>query len=101
VVTWLTIIFLVSAVVHLPGPAFVRRAYEQWEYPPKFYRVTGLIQLLIALFLAVPQTRIWGVILAVLATCVAEITLLKNEQYIWSVPGIVVMIALIPAAFAI
>ena len=100
-VAWLTIIFLVSAVVQLLSPVFVRRAYEHWEYPPKFYRVTGLIQLLIALFLAVPQTRIWGVILAVLVLFVAEITLLKNEQYMWSVPGIVVMIALIPAAFAI
>ena len=101
VLVWLTIIFLVSAVVQLPGPAFVRRAYRQWEYPPKFYRVTGLVELVIALFLAVPQTRIWSVMLAVLVTFVAEVTLLKNEQYVWSVPGIVVMIALVPAAFAI
>ena len=100
-IVWLTIIFLVSAVVQLLGPAFVRRAYKQWEYPPKFYRVTGLIELLIALFLAVPQTRVWGVTLAVFVIFMAEITLLKNEQYMWSLPGIVVMIALVPAAFAI
>ena len=51
--------------------------------------------------LAFPQTRIWGVVLAVLVTFAAEITLLKNEQYMWSVPGIVLMIALVPAALAI
>ena len=101
VIVWLTIIFLISGVVQLPGPAFVRRAYKHWEYPPKFYRVTGFIQLLIALFLAVPQTRIWGVMLAVLVTFAAEITLLKNEQYVWSVLGFVMMLALVPAAFAI
>jgi DoxX-like family len=101
VVVWLTIIFLVSAVIQLPGPAFVRRAYKRWEYPPKFYRVTGFVELLIALFLTLPQTRIWGVMLAVLVIFVAEITLLKNEQYMWSVLGFVLMLALVPAALAI
>ena len=101
VVVWLTIIFLVSAVIQLPGPAFVRRAYKRWEYPPKFYRVTGFIELLIALFLTLPQTRIWGVMLAVLVIFVAEITLLKNEQYMWSALGFVLMLALVPAALAI
>jgi hypothetical protein len=101
VIVWLTIIFFVSAAVQLPGPAFVRRAYKLWDYPPKFYRVTASTELLIALFLAIPQTRIWGVVLAVLVTFVAEVTLLKNRQYMWSIPGIVVMIALVPATFAI
>jgi len=101
VVVWLAIIFLIGAVVQLPGPGFVRRAYKQWEYPPKFYRVTGFLELLIALFLVVPQTRIWGVFLAILVTFAAEITLLKNAQYMWSVLGLVVMVALVPAAIAI
>jgi hypothetical protein len=101
VVVWLTIIFSVSAVIQLPGPAFVRRAYKRWEYPPKFYRVTGSIELLIALFLTLPQTRIWGVMLAVLVIFVAEITLLKNEQYMWSALGFIMMLALVPAALAI
>ena len=101
IVALLTTIFLVSAAVQLPGPAFVRRAYTQWEYPPKFYRVTGLIQLLIALFLAVPQTRIWGVLLAALVTFAAEVTLLKNEQYMWSILGLIVMLALVPATFTV
>ncbi len=101
VVVLLTIFFLISAVIQLPGPAFVRRAYKRWEYPPKFYRVTGAIELLIALFLTLPQTRIWGVMLAVLVIFVAEITLLKNEQYMWSVLGFFLMLALVPAALAI
>jgi hypothetical protein len=100
-VVWLTIIFSVSAAIQLPGPAFVRRAYKRWEFPPKFYRVTGSIELLIALFLTLPQTRIWGVMLAILVIFVAEITLLKNQQYIWSALGFIMMLALVPAAFAI
>lgn len=101
VVVLLTIFFVISAVIQLPGLAFVRRAYNRWGYPPKFYRVTGAIELLIALFLTLPQTRIWGVTLAVLVIFVAELTLLKNGQYMWSVLGFVLMLALVPAALAI
>jgi hypothetical protein len=96
----LSIIFGVAAIVHLAGPGFVRRAYERWEFPPKFYRVTGLTELLVAVFLADPPTRLWGIALGGFVTFMAEITLLSHRQYIWSVPGILLMVALVPATLA-
>ncbi len=94
----LSIVFGLGAVVHLAGPGFVQRAYGRWDFPRKFYRVTGFIELLTAFFLAIPQTRVWGVALAYLVTFVAVVILLAHRQYVWSAPGIVLMAALVPAA---
>jgi len=92
--------FALSALVHLAGPRFIREAYDRWDFPPKFYRVTGIIELLAAAFLANPITRIWGVALAALTMFVAVVTLLSNRQYAYTVPGIIVMVALIPASLS-
>ncbi|SRR5258706_1337710 len=97
----LAIIFGSGAFVQLAGPPFVQRAYRRWDFPPKFYRVVGLVELLIALFLAIPQTRIWGVTLAAIVTFNAVVALLNHRQYFWSVPGILLMallVSLVPAA---
>src|SRR5580698_2424507 len=93
-------VFALSALIHLAGPAFVRRAYERWHFPPKFYRVTGVVELLAAAFLANPITRIWGVALAGLVTFTAVITLLNNRQYVYTLPGILVLVALVPASLS-
>ena len=45
-------IFTASALLHLAAPAFIRNAYERWGFPPKFYRVTAVVELLAAAFLA-------------------------------------------------
>jgi len=96
----LTSIFFIGAAIQLVGPGFVRRAYKRWDLPPRFYRVTGVIELLTALLLVTPQTRIWGLILGGLVTFAAEITLLNHRQYFWAMPGILLMAALIPAGLA-
>jgi hypothetical protein len=96
----LTSIFFVSAAIQLAGPGFVRRAYKRWDFPPKFYRVTGFVELLTALFLVTPQTRIWGAILGGLVTFAAEVTLLNHRQYFWAMPGVLLLVALIPAGLA-
>jgi hypothetical protein len=93
-------VFAASALVHLAAPGFIRRAYELWGFPPKFYRVTGVIELFVAAFLAFPITRIWGVALAALIMFVAIVKLLDSRQYAYTIPGIAVLIALIPASLA-
>jgi hypothetical protein len=93
-------IFLVSAVTNLIALEFVRRAYDEWGFPPKFYRVTGVVELLVAAFLAIPKTHIWGVALGAIVTFVAVSTLLKHQRYVCSLPGMVIMLFLIPVAAA-
>ncbi|MGN6150019.1 MAG: DoxX family protein [Rhizomicrobium sp.] len=92
--------FATSGLLHLAGPRFIREAYERWNFPRKFYRVTGIVEVLTAAFLANPLTRLWGIALAALTMFVAVVTLLNNKQYAYTVPGILVMLALIPAALS-
>src|ERR1700759_2990985 len=94
------VMFAAAGAVQIAGPAFVQRAYERWEMPRKFYRVTGGLELIAALFLSNAETRIWGVILGAIVTFGAVVTLLKNEQYGWSIPGMMLLMALMPASLA-
>jgi hypothetical protein len=86
--------FGAAGLVQLAGPGFVRRAYRRWEMPPQFHRVIGALMLLATFFLTLPNTRIWGVVLAGLINFFAVVTLLKNRVYGWALPGLAVAIAL-------
>jgi len=92
----LSTIFGIGAALHLARPNFLRRAYDRLEIPSGFYRATGIIGLLIAVFLAIPQTRIWGVIIAELLTVNAVILILGRGKFVWSLLGIAIMVALVP-----
>ena len=96
----IAVLFAIAGAIQLAGPAFVRRAYERWEMPRKFYRVTGALELIAALFLVNAETRVWGVALGAIITFNAIVTLLKSEQYGWTVPGILLLVALVPASLA-
>jgi hypothetical protein len=97
----IAIVFAIAGAFQIVGPAFVQRAYERWEMPRKFYRVTGAIELTTALFLVNAETRVWGIVLGAIVTFSAIVTLLKNELYGWSVPGIFLLAAFVPASLAI
>jgi hypothetical protein len=86
--------FAAAGLVQLAGAGFVRRAYRRWELPPRFHRVIGALMVLAAFFLTVPNTRLWGVVLAGLINFAAVVTLLKNREYGWALPGLAVAIAL-------
>ncbi|MDE1985126.1 MAG: DoxX family protein [Alphaproteobacteria bacterium] len=101
VATLLAAIFAVSGLVQLIGPGFVREAYRRWEFPPGFYRVTAVLDLLAAVFLAVPETRLWGIGLAGMITFAAVATLLGHRKYLYAVPGLILLIALAPAALSV
>jgi hypothetical protein len=93
----LSAIFAASAVVHVSGAGFIRKAYRRWRFPPNFHRVVGVLNLLIAAFLAMPVTRIWGAALASVVMFAAVVTLLNHRQYAYSLPGMVLMALLVPA----
>ena len=93
-------VFLLAALVNLTGSSVVRAAYRAWDYAPNFYRVVGVIELLAALFLTLPQTRIWGVILGGGIAFFSVVALLKHGRYAWSLPAMLLLAALVPATFA-
>jgi hypothetical protein len=93
-------LFGASALLHLVGPAFVRRAYARWGFPTEFHRVAGVAELVTAVFLAESITRLWGVVLGGMVVSVTVITLLKNRQYAWTIPALCVLVALAPASLS-
>jgi hypothetical protein len=50
-----------------------------------------------AAFLAVSQTRLWGVALGSFMLCGATVTLLDHRKYLYAVPNILLLAALAPA----
>ena len=93
-------IFGLSGLLHLLGLNRVKRAYARADFAPGYYRVSGTLQLLAAIFLALPITRIWGVVLAGLLTFAAMVILLSRRQYAYSLPGLLLLAALVPASLA-
>jgi hypothetical protein len=97
VALFLACLFLMAGVVHIAGPRALRLVYRRWQFASSFRYVAGAVQLLTALFLAVPQTRFWGGALAATILFTAVVSLLNHGKYLYAIPAILVMIALVPA----
>jgi hypothetical protein len=59
--------------------------------------LVGIIQGMTALFLAVPQVRIWGGILGAMLLFFITVGLLNRGKYAYAVPAMLLMVALAPA----
>jgi hypothetical protein len=92
--------FALAGLINLSGSTHLRAVYRIWHYPHNFYRIVGSAQLMTALFLIVPETRIWGIGAGGMIIFVATVTLLYHRQYVWSLPAIVLLMGLIPALMA-
>ena len=96
----LAVIFAINGAVDFAGSGYIRARFRQWRHPRQFYRVMGVLQLITALFLAMPQLRIWGIVLAGITTFFGVVTLLNHRQWSWAVAGMLIMAALVPVSFA-
>ena len=97
----LVFVYLVAGSANLIGGSFVRRLFSRWHYPGQFHRVVGALELLSVAFLAYPQTRVFGLMMAGVIGFFSVVTLLNNRQYGWSVPAMLLFAAVVPAAFAL
>ncbi len=97
----LAAIFAIAAIIDMAGSRYVRARFRQWRYPRQFYRAMGVLQFFAAFFLAVPQLRIWGIVLAGFITFFWVVNLLNHRQWSWAVAGMLMMMALAPASLAI
>src|SRR6185312_14674308 len=82
----LSVIFAAGALVHLLGFKFVREAYIRWQYPNGFREVTGTLLALAAIFLSLPLTRFFGLVLAAIVMFLSAITLISHRQYTFAAP---------------
>jgi hypothetical protein len=93
----LAALFAVSGLLHVAALPAIRDGYRRWQFARGFHHVAGIAQLFAALFLAVPQLRIWGGILAATILFVAVTSLLNHRRYLYAVPAILLMVAIAPA----
>jgi uncharacterized membrane protein HdeD (DUF308 family) len=100
--TWLIgTVLMVVGMINIAGPRKLRETYANWELPPRFYLVAGVLDVTAAAFLAVPELRLWGIVLAGLIGFGAVVTLFNQRRYLSAVPAIILMIALLPASLAV
>jgi hypothetical protein len=93
-------IFALTGLINLSGSTHMRAVYRLWRYPHHFYRVVGVAELMVALFLIVPETRVWGVAAGGMIIFIVIVTLLHHRQYLWSLPAMLLLASLVPASLA-
>jgi hypothetical protein len=102
VVSWsLAATLVIAGLVQMGGSRMVRAAYANWEFPAGLSVVTGALEIIAAVGLAMPELRVWGILLTAFIMFGAVVTLLSHRQYLYAVPAIMLMAALVPAALAI
>jgi hypothetical protein len=97
----LAMAFGLIGAVQLVGPSFVHDAYKRWDYGPSVRIVTGVLDVVAAIMLAVPTLRGWGIGLAAVLTFGSVVVFLNHRQYRYALPAIALLIALVPAAVAV
>jgi hypothetical protein len=97
----LAVTFGAIGVVQLIGPRFVRATYDRWGYGPQVRIVTGALDVVAASMLAIPDMRVWGIVLAGLLTFGSVVVFLNHRQYRHALPAIGLLIALVPATVAV
>jgi fucose permease len=80
-----------AGIVHLAGPRPLRRLLAEWGYGRGFNWVAGSFAVAAAVFLAVPQLRIWGVALAGFVLFGTTIELLEHRKYLYAFSNILVL----------
>jgi len=80
-----------AGIVHLAGPRPLRRLLAEWGYGRGFNWVAGSFAVAAAVFLAVPQLRIWGVALAGFMLFGTTIELLEHRKYLYAFSNILVL----------
>jgi hypothetical protein len=93
--------FAVAGLVNATAVPAVRKVYADWDIPARFYRTLGVVEIAAAACLMTPEFRLVGIALAGPIMFGSIVLLLDRQRYVYAVPAILMMVALIPAALAI
>ncbi|HTT81843.1 MAG TPA: DoxX family protein [Rhizomicrobium sp.] len=83
-----------GGLVHLAGPRPLRQLLAEWGYGRGFNWVTGAFTVAAGVFLALPQLRIWGVVLSAFLLFGTTVLLLDHRKYLFALPSILLLGAL-------
>jgi hypothetical protein len=78
---WLLVAaFFGAGLFNAIGTAGTKSDFVRWGYPAWWCRVTGGLEMIIALLIAFPATRFCGVILGALIVVVAVVTVVRRRE---------------------
>lgn len=101
-VAWANAALLGTAgLVNVTALAPVRRAYARWEISAPSYVAIGALEIAAAGLLLTPDLRIWGIVLAALIAFGAVVLLLDRGRYVFALPVVLFMVALVAAALSL
>jgi hypothetical protein len=78
---WLLVAaFLGAGLFNAIGTTGTKSDFVHWGYPAWWCRVTGCLEMVTALLIALPATRLAGVILGALIVAVAVVTVVRHRD---------------------
>ena len=82
----------------------MRRDFVRWGYPAWWCRITGGLEVVVAILVCLPATRIAGLILGVIIIAVATATVLRHRDFSHLMPlglfaALLALTAGLPAPF--
>jgi len=75
------LVFVAGAIGNGIAPPAMRSAYERWGYPDWFHYVTAAVELVAAVMIFFPATRVAGAALGGLVMGAALWTVLHNREF--------------------
>jgi hypothetical protein len=93
-------VFALAGLVNVTAFGGVREIYARWDIPAAFYRTLGVVEIIAAALLAMPDLRAWGIAMAAPIMFGAIVMLLNHRHYLHAAPAFLVMAALLPGMLA-
>ncbi|MFU8926723.1 DoxX family protein [Acinetobacter puyangensis] len=87
--------FIVGSIGNFMGPQKILEEYARWGYPSWFHFVTGSLELISAILIAIVATRFVGSILASCIMLSAALTVIYHGEYTHAIAPLVVLILLL------
>ncbi len=88
------------AVVQLFAPHLMQRIFRRRSYARGFLESVALVELMAAVFLVMPATRIWGISATAGIILIGVVIMIHNRRLIWACAALALLFALIPVAVA-
>lgn len=94
------VVFAAAGLVNLTALSAVRQVYARWDIPGVFYRTLGIVEIIAAALLGMPQLRVLGIAMAAPIMFGSIVMLLNHRHYLYAASAVVVMAALVPGMLA-
>lgn len=88
------------AIVQLFAPSLVQHIFQRQSYPHGFLQSVAVVELVAAVFLAVPETRIWGVAATAGLFLSGVVIMICNRRIIWAFAALALLLTLVPVLVA-